>query len=348
MNIATPIEPDRLMRSMVDAFDWASTPLGPRHTWPAELETVVQQVLDSRFPKAVIWGEGLTTIYNDAFRPILGNKPEALGRSFADIWAEAWDGISGYAAAAFAGQATFIEDFPLVINRNGAPEQTWFTFCYSPLRLADGTVAGMMDTVIETTRTVEARQDLELANRELAHRLKNSLAIVQAIASQTLKAGCDEQSYASFAQRMEALDHAHTVLVKQNFAAGSLIRTVSDSLAPKANVARVDMSGEDCEIGSKSSMGMSMMLHELATNALKYGAFSNDTGRVAISWEKKDGVMQFEWRESGGPPVTAPSSTGFGSRLVRRGLGGASQGRTDYHADGVVFSIKVPMAELAR
>lgn len=74
------------MREQVLAFDWASTPLGSRDQWCAELNLVVEHVLDSGFPKAVVWGPQLTTIYNDAFRPILGNKPEALGRSFADIW----------------------------------------------------------------------------------------------------------------------------------------------------------------------------------------------------------------------------------------------------------------------
>src|SRR4051794_27963188 len=172
---------------LVRAFDWAATPLGPAADWPAELKTVVNLILDSRFPAAVVWGPGLVTIYNDAFRPILGDKPEALGRSFADVWAEVWDEIGPIAEKAFAGEATFLEDLPLVIDRGGRPETAWFTFCYSPLRLADGTVAGMMDTVVETTATVRARADLEVLNQELRHRLKNTLATVQALARGTLK-----------------------------------------------------------------------------------------------------------------------------------------------------------------
>src|SRR4051794_20675278 len=134
------------MARMVREFDWAATPLGPQASWPLELKTAVNILLESRFPKAIVWGPALVTIYNDAFRPILGDKREALGRSFADVWAEAWDDIGPIAERAFAGEATFVEDFPLVIDRSGRPEQAWFTFCYSPVRLADGTVAGMMDT----------------------------------------------------------------------------------------------------------------------------------------------------------------------------------------------------------
>jgi PAS domain-containing protein len=162
------------MAKLVNEFAWDSSPLGPRVDWPAELQTFVRHILESGFPAAIVWGEGLVTIYNDAFRPILGNKPEALGRSFADVWAEAWDKIGPIADRAFAGSATYIEDFPLVINRLGEPEQAWFTFCYSPLRLSDGTVAGMMDTVVETTATVRGRSDLALLNQELGHRLKNT------------------------------------------------------------------------------------------------------------------------------------------------------------------------------
>lgn len=100
------------MAKRVDDFDWASTPLGPRADWPSELEIIVRQILDSGFPQAAVWGPEFTTIYNDAFRPILGDKPEALGRSFADVWSEAWDQIGPIAERAYAGSPTYIEDFP--------------------------------------------------------------------------------------------------------------------------------------------------------------------------------------------------------------------------------------------
>lgn len=104
-------------------------------------------------------------IYNDAFEVILGEKPDALGRSFAEVWSEAWDSLSPLVDRAFAGQATFIENFPLEINRHGYAEQAFFTFCYSPVRDEDGVVVGMLDTVIETTgQVIATRRAEDLAN----------------------------------------------------------------------------------------------------------------------------------------------------------------------------------------
>ncbi|TKV40909.1 hypothetical protein A0U87_23165 [Sphingobium sp. MP9-4] len=149
------------MASRVREHDWAKTPLGPTENWSPELKAATTLVLESGFPAALIWGEGLVTIYNDGFAPILGDKPDALGRSFADIWAEAWDEIGPLARKAYAGEATYIQDFPLVIERFGRPEQAYFTFSYSPVRCADGRVGGMIDIVTETSAGVEARIALE-------------------------------------------------------------------------------------------------------------------------------------------------------------------------------------------
>src|SRR5690242_11581573 len=175
------------MARAVRAFDWAGTPLGPPAGWPLELKTATGLLMESAFPGALVWGPELTTIYNDAFRPILGRKPEALGRSFRDIWSEAWEIIGPIAQRALAGESTFIEDFELEIERFGRPELAWFTFCYSPVRLADGSVGGMLDTVVETTATVHARQASKLMRQELGHRLKNTLAMAQSIAWHTLR-----------------------------------------------------------------------------------------------------------------------------------------------------------------
>jgi hypothetical protein len=115
-------------------------------------------MLASRFPIYLVWGPRLITIYNDAFRPLLGAKPEALGRPFSEVWSEAWEEIGPIAERAFAGEATFIEDFPLTVERNGYPEEAFFTFCYSPVRDEVGRVAGFLDTVVETTAKVLAER----------------------------------------------------------------------------------------------------------------------------------------------------------------------------------------------
>ncbi|QVM93298.1 response regulator [Pseudomonas entomophila] len=150
-----------LMAERIRTHDWAATPLGPLHTWPDVLRTAVTLCLASRFPQAVLWGDQLTTLHNDAFSAILGEKPFALGRPFSDVWQEAWSEISHLAERALAGEAVYIEDFPLLIERHGNPERAYFTFCYSPIRDHEGKVVGMLDTVTETTTSVVANHRLK-------------------------------------------------------------------------------------------------------------------------------------------------------------------------------------------
>ncbi|PPA78361.1 hybrid sensor histidine kinase/response regulator [Achromobacter spanius] len=162
------------MGRKVADFDWAATPLGSISEWPTALRVAAGMVLSSRFPSCLVWGRELITIYNDAFRPILGAKPEALGRSFSDVWSEAWAMIGPIADRAFAGEATFIEDYPLVIERFGQAEEAAFTFCYSPVRDETGAVVGMIDTVIETTSRVQAERAQAEALRQAEDTLRQS------------------------------------------------------------------------------------------------------------------------------------------------------------------------------
>ncbi|MFK3821170.1 ATP-binding protein [Pseudomonas yamanorum] len=166
------------MAERVRHHDWANTPLGPLDQWPDVLKTTVALCLASSFPQAIVWGPSLITLYNDGFIPILGDKPDALGRPFSHIWQEAWPQISPFADAAFAGKATFIENYPLTIERGGAPEQAYFTFCYSPIRDVQGKVVGMLDTVTETTATVVLSRRLTELNASLEQRVNERTALL--------------------------------------------------------------------------------------------------------------------------------------------------------------------------
>ncbi|AIR90730.1 response regulator [Pseudomonas cremoricolorata] len=149
-----------MMAERIRHHDWSATPLGPLHSWPQVLSTSVALCLASRFPQAILWGEQLITLHNDAFTEILGDKPAAIGRPFNEVWQEAWSDIGPMVSHAMSGEAVFIQDFPLLIERQARPERAYFTFCYSPIRDAEGTVVGMLDTVAETTATVLANQRL--------------------------------------------------------------------------------------------------------------------------------------------------------------------------------------------
>ncbi|OPA87675.1 hybrid sensor histidine kinase/response regulator [Pseudomonas fluorescens] len=142
------------MAEQVRLHDWASTPLGPLEHWPDVLKTTVALCFASSFPQSIIWGPSMTLLYNDAAIPILGDKPYALGRPFNEVWREVWEEVRPIAQAAYEGHATYVENYPLVIERGSGPEQTYFTFCYSPIRDPMGNVMGMLNTVTETTATV--------------------------------------------------------------------------------------------------------------------------------------------------------------------------------------------------
>lgn len=145
--------------ALIRAHDWSASPLGPPSTWPQSLRSVVGLLLSSKFPMFVAWGPELGFLYNDAYAEILGAKhPAALGARFYDIWTEIWTEIEPLIDAALAGEATFREDLPLVMNRKGFDEQTWFTFSYSPVPDESGRVAGMYCAVAETTGRVLAER----------------------------------------------------------------------------------------------------------------------------------------------------------------------------------------------
>lgn len=149
-----------MMASRIERFDWGGTPLGPRSGWPATLRLMVGIALKTRFPMLVFWGRDLVQVYNDAFVPILGARhPGALGQFARDCWPEIWNTIGPLLHEAFVnGEPAWGEDLPLVLERNGFPEQTYFTFSYSRIG-ADDEEGGVLCTCVETTKSVSREAD---------------------------------------------------------------------------------------------------------------------------------------------------------------------------------------------
>ncbi|QYF96034.1 response regulator [Massilia sp. PAMC28688] len=146
------------MRAALATRDWSDSPLGPPARWPAELVTVVNLMLNSRFPMFLAWGPELALLYNDGYAGILGNKhPAALGQRFDVVWAEIWHIVAPIAIDAMAGRSSYYEDLPLTVLRHGEPERASFTFSYSPIASHDGSIGGMYCAVVETTAHVETR-----------------------------------------------------------------------------------------------------------------------------------------------------------------------------------------------
>jgi PAS domain S-box-containing protein len=190
---AIPLQPDMFagttqLHLLMRTNDWSASPLGCPHGWPVELRTIVDLVLNSKFPMFVAWGPDLGFIYNDAYTQFLGQKhPSALGKRFKEVWLEIWSDIYPLIQKALAGESTYAEDMPLRILRGGRGEPAWFTFSYSPVLRQDGAVAGLYCAVTETTARVwsERRQAFQL---EIADRLRGmaEAAAIMAGASQLI------------------------------------------------------------------------------------------------------------------------------------------------------------------
>ncbi|KQR18021.1 MULTISPECIES: hybrid sensor histidine kinase/response regulator [Xanthomonas] len=143
---------DSAMAQAVRAYHWAATPLGPSAQWPSPLRNAVSLMLTSPESMYVVWGEALTFFYNDAYAPILGpRRPQALGAPLRELWADAWEAVRAPIEAAFAGSASRFEEVPIGMNRYGTPEETWWTFSFSPIYLDDGSIGGAFCVTNEVT-----------------------------------------------------------------------------------------------------------------------------------------------------------------------------------------------------
>jgi len=250
----------------------------------------------------------------------LGLHPDDRQPSF-----EAW------ARSLSTGDAYDIEH--RVRNRDGS--YRWARSRAFPRHADDGSIClwyGATEDIHER-KAGEERQRLLI--NELNHRVKNTLATVQAIAFQTLKGDIPlAEARARFEARLLALSNAHNLLTDQNWEGAPLDRIVADATAPLAGEgSRFDVEGELLWMSPRPALALALALHELSTNAVKYGALSNETGRVSIVWTADKDLLRLEWKESGGPEVRAPERRGFGSRLVEKGLTADLGGTAVLHFD---------------
>ncbi len=203
-----------------------------------------------------------------------------------------------------------------------------------PRHASDGSIClwyGATEDIHEQ-KLGEERQRLLI--NELNHRVKNTLATVQAIAFQTLKGNIPlEEARARFEARLLALSRAHNLLTEQNWEGASLaqvVRDATDHLPPE----RFEVKGDQVWLAPRAALALALALHELSTNAAKYGALSGDSGKISIAWRIEGGRLRLEWKEQGGPAVRAPEERGFGSRLIERGLATDLGGTAELHFEG--------------
>ena len=215
--------------------------------------------------------------------------------------------------------------------------------------------AGADDLAASNALLVDREAQLELLNHELGHRLKNQLSIVQAVASQTLRQADDLRSAnEALASRLAALGRATDVLTRSDWTAADLHTLAKTALSAHQSVAgRFHFAGPTIRFDPQVSLALTLAFHELMTNAIKYGALSNDTGHVELSWAVEAGPNADEprftlrWQEVGGPEVRAPTRRGFGSVMIERSLRSYFRGDTAiaYEPAGLIFRIDAPLGD---
>ncbi len=236
--------------------------------------------------------------------------------------------------------------------QRGDGTRVWIEIVGVPMRDGEGRLTGGVVAVadVDDRRKAEAHQ--ELLNHELSHRMKNLLAMVQAIAASTLRGATDiDAAREVLGSRLVALGKAHDVLLGGAAESAPLSAVVREGVGVhEAAGTRIAFLGPEVDIGGKAALSLALTLHELTTNAVKYGALSRPDGRVSLVAslvEAEAGPnLRIAWTESGGPPVVPPSRKGFGSRLIERGLTAQVGARLalDYPRAGATCVIEAPLA----
>jgi two-component sensor histidine kinase/PAS domain-containing protein len=220
-------------------------------------------------------------------------------------------------------------------------------------RDANGRPLVMMGVGIDITESRLSAEQTRLLLRELNHRVKNTLAMIQSVARQTIRQNPDPQAFIdAFSGRLRTISDAHVLLADRDWSGVQLYEVIASQLGPGflSNPDRAEVRGDDVALPADHALGLGLILHELTTNAHRHGAWSNDSGIVSIAWEVRQQPARglvLSWRESGGPPVEKPEDYGLGARLIERSLAKVldSEVRLRFDPDGVAADIWMPLPE---
>ena len=290
---------------------------------------------------------------NDSFLKLTGyQREELLGLTFDALMTGCVDAETlAQLKAAFDGTSDIDPD---IHYRRKDGSEFWASVFVCPVCDASGDVIQHFISIVDLTRfKLEQAQSTMLID-ELNHRVKNTLSTVQSIARQALRNSTDpDEIWNSIESRLFALSRSHDLLTQQDWSGAGLHDLIETAMEPFASsrgrAARLILTGDNIRVSPKATLALGIAFHELATNAAKYGAFSNDAGLIEIAWvietTPEGDRLVLRWREKDGPPVAPPARKGFGSQVIERGLthelGGSVQ--LEYRSEGVACTINIPV-----
>ena len=246
-------------------------------------------------------------------------------------------------------------EFRLAGKDTQAPER-WIAMRGRSL-FEDGRAMRMVGIARDVTERRQREAHVHMLMREIAHRSKNLLAVIQAMARQTATAGGTAKDFESrFTARLEALAGSQDLLVMQDWHGASIRDLARSQLVHYADLIgqRITVEGPDLLLKPEAAQNIGLALHELSTNAAKYGALSNKTGSVRLQWalDARDGdpILRMIWEETGGPPVAPPAREGFGHKVLKRIAAHALEGKVtlDFAEGGLIWRMEIPTSYIVQ
>lgn len=295
---------------------------------------------------SIVSGDGILMRVNDSLARMLGYDVGEMEDQSIDRFTHPEDLALGEAAweRLRAGTAEEYELEKRYVRKDGG--FLWGHTTVSCVRHADGRIAYLIKIIQDITARKRSDEARQMLMGEVNHRSKNLLAIVQAIARRTASRS-PETFVETFAERLQALASNQDLLVQsgwQRIELAELVRSQLEHFCPVGS--RFVLSGPPVMVAPSSAQALGMALHELATNALKYGSLSTETGRVEIGWEIDGDLFAMTWREHGGPDVAVPDSSGFGTVVLERMIASTMSGEVDidYASPGLVWQLRCPLS----
>lgn len=289
--------------------------------------------------------------YTAVSKPLFGLAAEAMhGKTDAEL-------LSGPAAEAIVALKKDVlqhgEPRDAELRVESGPSARWYDFHIEPMRDLSGGLIGLTGAAVDVTERKEGEAHLRLLMRELTHRSKNLLAVIQAMARQTARHAGNIQTFLErFSARVQALSRSHDLLVQESWHGASLKELVRSQLGHYLDreLDQISIEGPDVRLKPEAAQSLGLALHELAANAAKHGALSRADGHVDIRWQPLggNGGVELVWRESRGPKVGTPKKRGFGSMVIEHNLSRAldAEVKLDFAAEGLTCRVAVPRNQL--